>query len=72
MSACEHSIRPGIISTSAGLDTKKTTIKWTEASKIILRKEARPGMKTSGLGLSHEPHEQDTSLLPAGPGEGGM
>lgn len=26
-------------------------------------------MKTSGLGLSHEPHEQDTPLLPAGPSE---
>lgn len=67
-SACEHSIRPGIILASAGLDTKETTVKWTEVSKIIHRKWARLGMKTSGLGLNHEPHEQDTPLLPPGSG----
>lgn len=65
-SAYEHSIRPGIILVSAGPDTKETTIKWTEVSKIIHRKRARPGMKTSGLGLNHEPHEQDSPLLPLG------
>lgn len=66
MSACECPIRPGVIFTSAGLDTKETTIKWTEANKIILSKQARPGMKTSGLGLTHEAHEQDGPALPAG------